>query len=120
MTRFYLAGPMRGIPLFNFPAFRSAADALRCLGHEVVSPAEEDLSEGFEPTLDMDTSASSEDFTLDDYHAAMRRDIAAILTVDAIATLPGWEESQGALVEVAVAKAIGIPVRSVVDVVSDG
>lgn len=42
MIRVYLAGPMSGIPRFNFPAFFAAAAVLRSQGFDVVSPAETD------------------------------------------------------------------------------
>lgn len=47
--RIYLAGPMRGYPDFNFPAFIAAAAWLRAAGHEVFNPAERDLDNGFSP-----------------------------------------------------------------------
>ena len=43
--KWYLAGPMSGIPQSNFPAFDAAAKHLRDLGHDIVSPAELDDEE---------------------------------------------------------------------------
>jgi len=40
--RVYIAGPMSGIPQFNFPAFKAAARALRAIGYDVICPAETD------------------------------------------------------------------------------
>jgi hypothetical protein len=98
----YIAGPMRGLPEQNFPAFREAAAEWRCAGHEVISPAEiDEEQDGFDGT-DLSKEPS---FTV-----AMRRDIAAILTCDAVALLPGWLASEGARVEYRVAKAIGLQI----------
>ncbi|HEY6019771.1 MAG TPA: DUF4406 domain-containing protein, partial [Candidatus Paceibacterota bacterium] len=52
IKRCYIAGPMRGLPLFNFPCFHHAADTLRILGFEVWSPAEKDEQSGFNPATD--------------------------------------------------------------------
>ena len=42
MTTLYVAGPMRGIPKFNFPLFDEVAEALRHKGHTVINPADMD------------------------------------------------------------------------------
>lgn len=100
MRRVYIAGPMRGLPHFNFPAFTAAAAQWRMRGWEVVSPAELDKEQdGFDGiNYEKEPIVS----------VAMRRDIAAILTCTAIAFLPGWEHSVGARIEYTVAKAIGL------------
>lgn len=105
----YLAGPMRGLPEYNFPLFLKAATDLRLAGLEVFNPAEQDLDRGFEyegttgfeplPTLGLDL------------REAMADDMAYISGVaDAVVTLPGWEESPGASAEVALALALGLMV----------
>jgi len=99
--KLYLAGPMRGYPEYNFPAFHAAAAELRAQGHEVFSPAERDLNEdGFNPKTD-------EAKPLRYY---MLFDLPAVLKSDAVAVLPGWEKSTGAKLEVHVARVCGIPV----------
>jgi hypothetical protein len=112
--KIYLAGPMRGIPQFNFPAFYRAAAKLRAEGHEVFSPAERDndvhgtdISVG--NTLGDETVAAREHgFNL---RRALGDDVAWICAeADAIAMLPGWENSKGATAERAVAVALGLEV----------
>lgn len=100
--RIYIAGGMRGIPLFNFPAFDEAAARGRALGYFVISPAEMDREKGFDETRG----------TLDgfDIRDAISRDVAAILDCTAIALLPGWRNSIGATTELAVAKWAGLEV----------
>lgn len=89
--RVYVAGPMRGYPEYNIPAFILAAANLRKNGHTVVSPVE--VCTGMAP---------EGVHTNTDY---LRHDLIAILTrgVDAIHMLAGWEQSTGALCEAAVA-----------------
>ena len=96
---------MRSCALWNFPAFAHAAAQLRDAGYEVVSPHEHDLECGFDP--------SAETLGGFDLKAAFRWDMEQVLSVDAVAVLPGWEASKGAKAEVAVAEAIGTPVYSV-------
>lgn len=92
----YLAGPMRGYPLFNFPAFHDAAALLRADGYEVWSPAENDV-EIFDPNNGTPKPMSH----------YMERDLPAICRADAVAVLPGWEKSEGARLEVDVAWRLG-------------
>lgn len=99
--RVYLVGPMRGLPEFNFPAFRDAAYDLRARDIKVWSPAEHDVEQGFNP----ETGEGLK--TLRDY---MRKDLPAVLASDALVVLPGWERSVGAQLEVYVAHVCEIPV----------
>jgi len=99
MKSVYLAGPMRGLPAFNFPAFFEAEERLGDLGWSVVNPARMDVElDGFDPEVD---PAKTEAFY-------MRRDLPAVAGCDAIALLPGWEDSSGALKEFQVAVWCGL------------
>lgn len=107
----YLAGPMRGIPAFNFPAFDFAAAKLRAEGHSVFSPAERDrqvhgLTLEDNPTGDEALATSAVGFSL---REALEADTAYICrTATAIALMPGWEKSAGANAERALAIALGL------------
>lgn len=92
--RLYLSGPMTGIEAHNAPAFNAAAAKLRALGYDVFNPAEH----GFDELP---------------WEQYLRRDLAALLDLDALAMLPGWTASRGAQLEVHVAKSLGMPVLPV-------
>lgn len=103
----YLAGPMTGYPRWNFDAFDEAAAKLRRRGFAVLSPAEMDRANGFNP------DAPVEDYTPEDRYKAMRADLNAILHVaEAVIYLPGSDESVGARLEMSVGLAIGKPVTT--------
>lgn len=93
--RLYIAGPMTGIPDFNYPAFRKATVELTALGHQTENPADND------------------DGTQETWADYMRLAIPQMLRCDGIALLDGWESSKGALLEVHVATAIGMDVRPI-------
>lgn len=95
-TRVYLAGPMRGKPELNFPAFFEAESSLHALGFDVWNPARADVvatkrGEGHEQK------------------DIVRRDLNALLHVDMIALLQDWHISNGASAEYSVARWLGIP-----------
>jgi hypothetical protein len=105
--RTYLAGPMRGHFLMNFPAFDAAAADLRASGIDVISPADLDRAAGFDPTnlpKDWDWSRLPEGMLRE----VAERDLAAVLICDSIHLLPGWQESKGARAERAVAEWLGL------------
>lgn len=110
--KIYLAGPMTGIPHFNYPAFHSAAAELRVQGHVVFSPAEHDI-EMFGKDIS-NPSGSAEQATADhgfDRRAALKADLAWICdNAHAIALLPGWHLSTGAKAEHALAVALGLDI----------
>lgn len=111
--KLYLAGPMSHIKFFNFPAFHAAEAALNSKGHEVYSPAR--LTE-LECGRDFSTRYPTGDHAAAvcngfNFRRAMAWNLMAICNeVDALALLPGWENSKGAAVEIDVAKLLGIPV----------
>jgi hypothetical protein len=109
----YVAGPMRGIRYFNFPAFDAARDALKSLGFGVVSPADLDRGSGFDPFVIEDADnydwrdLKKIGFSLAD---ALDRDVEAIKRCDAIYLLDGWQQSKGACAEKAIAEWLGLVV----------
>ena len=116
-TRIYLAGPMRGLPDFNCPAFDRAAKELRDAGFEVFNPADNEprnpscmecVNSGThwekEPCRSC-FSAGTEwpgfvrSDSLDDFSYYMAIDLPEVCRADGVAFLPGWAGSKGACLE---------------------
>lgn len=102
-AKVYLAGPMSGYPQFNYPAFHAAAKVLREKGLTVISPAEMDTPEQQSHAME------SHDGNVADIVAATKitwaqtlaKDIIVIGDeVEAVVTLPNWNKSKGARLEV--------------------
>ena len=92
MTLHYISGPMSGYPEYNRSQFTIAAKMLRERGYEVCNPIELD---------------ESPDLAWSDY---LRKDIRALMDCTGVITLPGWQESRGASLEVHIAHALGMTV----------
>lgn len=92
VMRFYISGPMSGYPDQNRSQFTVAAQMLRERGYEVCNPIEFDESPGL---------------AWSDY---LRKDIRALMDCQGVITLPDWQESRGASLEVHIAHALGMQV----------
>ena len=91
--RVYIAGPMTGLPEFNFPAFNTAAARLASDGFTPVNPADHGLVDGAQ---------------WGDY---LRYDLAQLVGCEAIYFLTGWSHSRGARLEHSLAQALGMELR---------
>ena len=90
VKRIYIAGPMSGLPEFNYPAFHAAAAVLRAQGHHVENPAE-----NLRPACGT-------------WQGYMRMSLRQIAACDCLYMLPGWQDSRGARVEARVAELRGM------------
>lgn len=85
--RVYISGPITGVKNYE-KAFQRVEDKLAAMGHAVVNPCK--LSHEHDKS----------------WGAFMREDIKALMDCDAIALLPGWEDSTGARIEESIARAL--------------
>lgn len=109
----YLAGPMSNIPYFNVPAFLAAGTALRAAGHMVFNPAEADIERAGDFYKRCPTGSRAElvaeGVPQINYRDCLKLDLNYILDhADAIALLPGWENSKGVAAELATARALSL------------
>lgn len=102
----YIAGPMSGIPAFNFPAFYEKAQEYEEGGWEVFNPANKDDEAG----IDAEAFKTGDHVRANDngfdFQSAYLWDISRVIEADAIYMLKGWETSAGAVGEHAVAVAM--------------
>lgn len=90
--RIYIAGPMTGVLDLNFPEFDRVTKELRADGFNVISPHEH-------------TGPVMEGSDSDAYAWVLARDIMLLSECSTVILLDGWEDSTGANLEVAFAKA---------------
>lgn len=103
--KIYLAGPMRGLPQWNYPAFAAAKKVLEAHGHHVFCPATLATAMGYHAETPCEPGNG-------DAHLrhVILSDVCCLLHADAIALLRGWEKSRGATVELALAQFLGIEI----------
>jgi hypothetical protein len=110
---YYLAGPMSGIPQFNYPAFYRIAKKLRNMGYEIQSPAEMDTS------AEQEAAMASPDGNIANFTSKsgstwgdiLAKDVKLVADkVDGIIAMPTWYKSRGARLEVFVANLCRKPV----------
>lgn len=112
MTRLYIAGPMTGMPQFNYPAFNQAQTQLLAAGYEVLNPAAIDLM--FPKSCgDVELVAGCKACDERDWKWYMRKSIPMVCQADGVAVLPRWHNSRGARREVDIARDLGMPVEMV-------
>ncbi|WP_420114537.1 DUF4406 domain-containing protein [Pseudactinotalea sp.] len=99
MSTVYIAGPMSGLPDFNYPAFRAAEGELRRAGHEPLNPA--------------DAEALNDTGVPQAWAWYMRHALGMVIRAEGIALLPGWERSRGATLEHLVALQLGMDIRPI-------
>lgn len=102
----YIAGPMSGLPEFNFPAFFAAAAKLEADGWTVFNPANKEQ----EKKLDAEAYAEGDPVKAAakgfDFRTCYEWDVLRVIEGNGIYMLPGWEMSPGARGEHAVAVAM--------------
>jgi hypothetical protein len=94
----YLAGPMSGIPEFNYPAFAEHAKYIReQLKYEVISPAEQGFG-SFNPGTT-------------GYEEVLNDCVKLVSLADMLFVMEGWTKSNGARAEVMCAAVYNMPIH---------
>lgn len=93
-TKVYLAGPMSGLPEYNYPAFFHAAELLRERGLIVENPAEH-AQRNPQPS----------------WNGYMRQALKLMLDCEQLFLLPGWGRSVGAVIEHDLANELEMPIH---------
>ena len=94
MKKIYIAGPMRGMPDFNYPTFDYWAKLHRNVGWDVMNPTEIGAAFGTPDEINADPAL---------LERVMKAERRALTQCDAIFLLKGWEKSRGARKELALA-----------------
>jgi len=94
METFYISGRMTGLPDWGRANFQAAEEFLKEQGHAVINPAS--------------SFAGRTDLPREAY---IRMDVHLLLNATGIFLLSNWQESQGAKLEYAIAKELGLVIQ---------
>ena len=101
--KIYIAGPMRGYVNNNHKEFDKAERVLSSKKiWEPINPARVDREEGVDPADDM---------TKLELKQALKRDVDLVFQCECMFMLRGWERSEGARMEHALATALGMGIQ---------
>lgn len=117
--RLYIAGPMTGLPEFNYPAFMEAEKRLNDMGYKVENPARIDdmfLAQcrwnhdkgcyNGQPACGECRSCKERDWVW-----YMRKATVMLVQSDGVALLDRWWESRGAWIEADLARQLNMEIR---------
>lgn len=108
--KIYVAGKMRGLPYFGYQAFNNAAAKLRAEGHSVFNPVES-AEKIYGPDIYSGNPEGDEAIAGIDGRLVFSLDLDFVCKeAEAVALLPNWHTSKGAIAEKAVAEALGLKV----------
>jgi len=124
-NKIYIAGPMTGLPQFNFPTFDTFRDVYERMGYEVFSPADHDRillgkpkewlpeeSDSIGPWKQWSPSVIPVGGIMPTLNDMLGADLEWIAkNATHIAMTPGWENSKGANAEWSLAKALGLEIH---------
>lgn len=120
--KLYLSGPITQSPSGGKGDFAAMADRLRRMGYDVVSPTELDepghkcapLNIGGGPVLCFGPDRCSVCGEVlpgePNWQDCMKRDVRSLVDCDAIVVVPNWVYSKGAVIEIQLARDLGIQV----------
>lgn len=103
VTKIYVAGPMTGLPDYNYPAFKEAETYLTGLGYAVENPASAKDEEAGYP------------YQGAPYKWYIKSAIKQVIECDMLVYLPGSADSKGATLEMSIAKTLDMPIISYED-----
>ena len=102
MKTIYISGPIKNMTDGNMPAFDKAEKQLKEMGYETLNPHKigEELNIRF---FEMGKVPTYEDYLKEDI-------IQMLAKCEKVLVLPGWRNSKGSKLEIAIALACGIDV----------